>query len=77
MLLPDVNVLIYAHVEDSIPDHADYATWITRLATAKEPFALSVLVLSGFVRVVTNRCKKGKLHRLHMRIIGDLSIRSH
>jgi toxin-antitoxin system PIN domain toxin len=54
MLLPDVNVLIYAHVEDSIPDHAEYATWITRLATGPEPFALSVLVLSGFVRVVTN-----------------------
>ena len=54
MLLPDVNVLIYAHVEDSISDHADYAAWITRLATGPEPFALSVLVLSGFIRVVTN-----------------------
>lgn len=54
MLLPDVNVLIYAHVEDSTPEHGDYAAWITRLATGPEPFALSVLVLSGFVRVVTN-----------------------
>lgn len=27
---------------------------MTRLATGPEPFALSVLVLSGFVRVVTN-----------------------
>ena len=54
MLLPDVNVLIYAHVEDSTPDHAEYAAWITRLATGPEPFALSVLVLSGFVRIVTN-----------------------
>ena len=54
MLLPDVNVLIYAHVEDSTPDHAAYAAWITRLATEPEPFALSVLVLSGFIRVVTN-----------------------
>ena len=53
MLLPDVNVLIYAHVEDSTPDHAAYSAWITRLATGPEPFALSVLVLSGFVRIVT------------------------
>ncbi len=54
MLLPDVNVLVYAHVEDSSPEHAAYAGWVTRLATGPEPFALSVLVLSGFVRVVTN-----------------------
>ena len=54
MILPDVSVLIYAHVEDSTPEHAEYAAWITRLATGPEPFALSVLVLSGFVRVVTN-----------------------
>ncbi len=53
MLLPDVNVLIYAHVEDSIPDHADYATWITRLATVKESFAfLSSLVERPTARVV-------------------------
>ena len=54
MLLPDVNVLIYAHVEDIVPEHPEYAAWITRLATGPEPFALSVLVLTGFVRVVTN-----------------------
>lgn len=55
MLLPDVNVLIYAHVEDSIPEHAEYGAWITRLATGTEPFALSVLVIAGFLRIVTNR----------------------
>ena len=54
MLLPDVNVLIYAHVEDSTPDHRDYADWIIRVATGPEPFALSVLVLSGFIRISTN-----------------------
>ncbi|MCY4581849.1 MAG: type II toxin-antitoxin system VapC family toxin [Chloroflexi bacterium] len=54
MLLPDVNVLIYAHVEDSTPDHAEYARWLTRLATGPEPFALSILVLASFVRIVTN-----------------------
>jgi len=54
MLLPDVNVLIYAHRADSTEDHADYADWLTRLATGPEPFALSVLALSGLVRIVTN-----------------------
>ena len=54
MLLPDVNVLIDAHIEDSIPEHSEYAAWVTRLATGPEPFALSVLVLSGFVRVDAN-----------------------
>ena len=54
MLLPDVNVLIYAHREDSTPEHDRYAAWLRRLATGPEPFALSVLVLSGVVRIVTN-----------------------
>lgn len=54
MLLPDVNVLIYAHIEESTPDHAEYARWLTRLATGPEPFALSVLVLASFIRIVTN-----------------------
>lgn len=54
MLLPDVNILIYAHREDSTTDHPRYAEWLTRLATGPEPFALSVLVLSGLVRITTN-----------------------
>ena len=55
MLIPDVNVLIYAHREDSTPDHSKYAQWLTTLATGSEPFALSVLTLAGLVRIVTNR----------------------
>ena len=54
MLLPDVNVLLYAHFVDSTPEHPDYAEWLIRLATGPEPFALSVLVLAGFVRIATN-----------------------
>lgn len=54
MLLPDVNVLIYAHREDSTPEHRAYAGWISGLATGVEPFALSVLTLAGLVRIVTN-----------------------
>lgn len=54
MLIPDVNVLVYAHREDSHPEHSRFASWVTRLATGPEPFALSVLALVGLVRIVTN-----------------------
>ena len=54
MLLPDVNILIYAHFEDVVADHVEYARWLTELATGTEDFALSVLVLSGFLRIATN-----------------------
>ena len=53
MQMPDVNVLIYAHREET-PDHARHAAWLTALATASEPFALSETVLQGFLRIVTN-----------------------
>lgn len=53
MLLPDVNVLIYAHRAES-PDHELYADWLVRLAGGVEPFGLSELGASGFVRIVTN-----------------------
>jgi toxin-antitoxin system PIN domain toxin len=52
--LCDVNVLVYAHRPDSVADHAEYAAWLTALASGVEAFALSEAVLSGFVRVVTN-----------------------
>jgi toxin-antitoxin system PIN domain toxin len=55
MLLPDVNVLIYAHRVDSCEDHEAYAEWLTALANGFEPFALSSLALSGLVRIVTNQ----------------------
>ena len=51
--MPDVNVLVYAHREES-PAHAKYAMWLSSVATGPEPFALSEPVLQGFIRVVTN-----------------------
>lgn len=53
MQMPDVNVLVYAHREES-PDHARYADWLKALVVGPEPFAISELVLHGFLRVVTN-----------------------
>lgn len=53
MLLPDVNVLVYAHREDA-PHHAPCRRWLEGLIDGDEAFGLSDLVLSGFVRVVTH-----------------------
>jgi uncharacterized protein len=53
MLMPDVNVLVYAHRQDEVW-HEDYARWLTEVVNGTEPFALSVLVAVGFIRIVTN-----------------------
>lgn len=53
MILPDVNVLVYAHREDS-PRHAPARAWLEAAVNGPEPLGLSDLVLSGFLRVVTH-----------------------
>ncbi|HEY5376508.1 MAG TPA: type II toxin-antitoxin system VapC family toxin [Polyangiaceae bacterium] len=53
MQLPDVNIFIYAHRVES-PEHDRYADWLAKAAQGPEPFALSELGASGFVRIVTN-----------------------
>ena len=54
MILPDVNVLVYAYRED-VADHRRYRDWLTRTVNADRPYGVSELVLSAFVRIVTNR----------------------
>jgi toxin-antitoxin system PIN domain toxin len=54
VVLPDVNVLIYAHRAES-PDHDRYADWLRQLANGAEPFGLSEFGASAFVRIVTNQ----------------------
>ena len=53
MQMPDVNILVYAHREETV-QHARYAAWLTDLATRPEPFALSEPAMHGFLRIVTN-----------------------
>lgn len=53
VLMPDVNVLVYAHREDEAA-HAVGRDWIDATVNGSEPFALSSLVIVGFVRIVTN-----------------------
>lgn len=53
MILPDVNVLVYAHREDA-PDHSAFHSWLTGVIDGDEAYGLADLVLSGFLRVVTH-----------------------
>ena len=53
MLLPDVNVLIYAFRPDT-PDHKRYRDWLMDVVYGESAFACSDFVLSGFVRIVTH-----------------------
>jgi toxin-antitoxin system PIN domain toxin len=53
MLLLDVNVLVHAYREDA-PRHAPVRAWLEGLVYSDSAFALSDLVLSGFLRVVTH-----------------------
>lgn len=38
-----------------MPEHPAYARWLADVLLGGEPFAVSTLVLSGFIRLVTNR----------------------
>ncbi|HLS24330.1 MAG TPA: type II toxin-antitoxin system VapC family toxin [Beutenbergiaceae bacterium] len=53
MILPDVNILVYAFNTDS-PHHETYRPWLGSVLTETEEFAVTDLLLSGFVRIVTN-----------------------
>jgi len=53
VILPDVNVLVYAFRE-SLPEHVVYARWLRRAAVAPEGLLLTDSALIGFIRVVTN-----------------------
>lgn len=53
MILPDVNVLVYAF-RDAAPGHAQYRDWLRERVAAHESFGLSDLVLSGVVRILTH-----------------------
>jgi toxin-antitoxin system PIN domain toxin len=53
VILPDVNVLIYAFRRDTA-DHPRYRRWLLEVSEAEEDFALSGLVLSEMIRIVTN-----------------------
>lgn len=53
MILPDVNVLVYASREDAI-DHPEYKAWLEHVVRGDQAYGMCDLVLSGFLRIVTH-----------------------
>jgi uncharacterized protein len=53
LILPDVNVLIYAFRADS-PDHLRYKAWLEDVVNGPATFGLAPHVLSAVVRVCTH-----------------------
>jgi toxin-antitoxin system PIN domain toxin len=54
VILPDVNVLVYA-TRDDRQDAARFRAWLQDVLDGPEPVALVAPVLAGFLRVVTNQ----------------------
>jgi toxin-antitoxin system PIN domain toxin len=53
VIVPDINVLVYAHRAES-PRHAGYRAWLTGAAQGAEPLAIPGHVAAGFLRIVTH-----------------------
>ena len=53
MTLPDVDVLVYAHREES-PHHAECHAWLLATLKSDQAFGLSEAVLASAIRVVTH-----------------------
>lgn len=53
MILPDVNVLVYAFHADSA-DHPTYAQWLVDTVDGPEELLLPDVVLTGCLRIVTD-----------------------
>lgn len=53
MIIPDINLLIYAH-NRAAPLHDAACAWWSKLLTNERPVALPWAVVFGFVRLVTH-----------------------
>ena len=53
MILPDVNILIYAFRKDT-PEHAVCNPWLTGILAGEAAFGISPLAMSGMIRITTN-----------------------
>jgi hypothetical protein len=53
VILPDVNVLLYAFRTDS-PNHESYRDWLDSVVNGEIAYGMSLQVLAGVIRVVTH-----------------------
>lgn len=54
MILPDVNILIYAFRTDA-PQHPRISPWLTSVVSGDAAFGVSRQALSALIRITTNR----------------------
>lgn len=54
MIVPDVNLLVYAYNAD-MPHHAAARAWFERIMTDEHPIGFPWASVMGFVRIMTNR----------------------
>jgi uncharacterized protein len=54
VIIPDVNVWIYA-IRPDLDGHSRYRDWLTAAVASDEPVGVSELILSGVVRILSNR----------------------
>jgi len=54
MILPDVNLLIYAFRRDA-PEHETCGPWLEAVVNGDSAFGISPLALSALVRITTNK----------------------
>ena len=83
MIVPDINLLIYAHFSGA-PNHDKASEWWTELTSGQERVGIPWIVVVGFIRVSTNpRAMTSPLSthphvapllpgQEHMRILGAL-----
>ena|GEM_PF-3758525 len=53
MIIPDINLLIYAH-NDQAPDHAKSKDWWEGLLNGRDSVGLAWITISGFIRLMTH-----------------------
>lgn len=53
MIVPDVNVLVYAH-NAGVPEHTAVRTWWEATVNGAEPVGVDWVVALGFVRLMSN-----------------------
>jgi hypothetical protein len=53
VILPDVNVLVYAFRREA-PEHDEYRRWLADLVAGADELALTEAALTGFLRIVSH-----------------------
>lgn len=54
MILPDVNVLLYAFRRDS-PGHAEYRRWLEEVVNGEAAYGIAPQALASLIRISTHR----------------------